>query len=502
MWQPLVRRALFALAILVPAIPAAHAEGEAGIVLFANGDVTATSQNGVARELKRRSPVYAGDSLRTGAGARAQVRFTDGGIVALKPASELRIDDYAYRAGSSEQKSILSLLKGGFRTMTGAIGKQTRSDYRVNTPVATIGIRGTLYETSYVEGEGLSLGVWDGGISACNSSGCLDLGMNADHRFGFVPLNGPGHGQDELPPGIGGDVVGGEVDNALGKLADALLPRNGVSPDGLTGPAADLTRSTYPKVGYALVMGSGVVAANFASAGIYNDLRAQGPVVTDWALVDNASGAEFSAAAPVPCGVSTCASWSASVTNTFSGSPVVWGSWNHVDVGLAAGDTSPATLANNGYFVIADAVSPETVTSFGVANPTLYVYLLGGEFDMSGHLASSRGGSMAVDFSAGTVTGNLYVSDLTGNSWNLNLNGAVANGALTLGLGASSLFTPAGGVAGQERAVTGHVEGMFYGVGTVQGVLGGVDAATVGTNPLSGDVETLKGVFQMDVNGG
>ena len=48
-------------------------------------------------------------------------------------------------AGASH--AFFSLLKGGFRTVSGLIGKINHEDYSVATPVATIGIRGTDYLT-------------------------------------------------------------------------------------------------------------------------------------------------------------------------------------------------------------------------------------------------------------------------------------------------------------------------------------------------------------------
>src|SRR5690606_6300950 len=121
--------------------------------------------------------------------ASAQVRFPDGSIVALKPGSELRLDAYAYGGKGGKNESVMSLLKGGFRTVTGAISQLSREAYKVNTPVATIGVRGTVYEATLGD-NGLNLGVWDGGITACGEGGCLDLGLDSDFRFGVVPPQG------------------------------------------------------------------------------------------------------------------------------------------------------------------------------------------------------------------------------------------------------------------------------------------------------------------------
>lgn len=493
----LARPFVAALLAVVLLVPSARAAGEAGVILYASGSVTATSGNGVTRELARRSPVYAGDLVRTKADGRAQIRFTDGGIVALKPASELRLDEYAYGSGG-DQKSVMSLIKGGFRTMTGAIGKLNKADYKVNTPVATIGIRGTLYEVWFDEHSGLGLGVWDGGISACNGNGCLDLGMNADHRFGFIPLDGSLNGQDSEPHGIGAGadigmglsesnlaaLLAGATTSSGNPLGNTLLPR------GLSGAQPGvLARSNYPQIAYALIPGVGVIASSYASS----NLNLAGGLVNGWSFVDNASGVEFSAASPY------LSSWYASV-DTFSGSPVISGNWLRVNVGLSAGDPNPALSTNPGSFYMANYVSPQDVMAFAQRVPLMYLYMNTSRFEMSGLPAAFAYGNLAINFGADVVTGNIRVGDNNTNAWNLNLTGTTTNGVLSLALAPTSTFT-SGTTAAISLPVAGSVSASFYGTGTVSGVIGGLSASTVGANPLSGNVETLRGIFRIDSGG-
>src|SRR5437879_10213367 len=90
-------------------------------------------------------PVQSGDTIRVGPASNAQIRMTDESIVGLRPGTVLRIDAYEY-SGQAEPRSLFSLLKGGFRTVTGAIGRlHSRERYAVRTPTATIRIRGPPY---------------------------------------------------------------------------------------------------------------------------------------------------------------------------------------------------------------------------------------------------------------------------------------------------------------------------------------------------------------------
>ena len=203
------------LLILMPLARAADASEIAGRVIVTIGKCVARNSEGDERALKRRSPVYASDTVLTGRGARAQIRFTDGSLVSLRPDSELRIREYHY-AGKADgtEKGAYSLLKGGMRTISGVIGKKHKENYEVTTPVATIGIRGTDYEA--VLDNGLSVAVWHGGITVTNDAAKLDLGVQATYRFAFVPSS------SEAPRGLM------TPPNSLG---EPMAPSNDSSPE-------------------------------------------------------------------------------------------------------------------------------------------------------------------------------------------------------------------------------------------------------------------------------
>lgn len=196
----------------------AYADDSAGVVVIALGEIVATGPDGALRRLKRRSPFYEGDTILTGQKGRAQLRFNDGAIVSLSEDTELRIDRFAYSENGGEQKSFVTLVKGGFRTITGAIGKSDPDDYQVKTRAATIGIRGTSYELVQ-NADGLSVGVTKGGITVRNSAGTLDLGQGA--AFNYAVVRGratPPIGQLKPPPAFTQPQGSGapETDNAEG----------------------------------------------------------------------------------------------------------------------------------------------------------------------------------------------------------------------------------------------------------------------------------------------
>ena len=116
----------------------AWAQPEAGIVIVASGNVTANQEGQPGRALKRRSIFYTGDVIVVGEKGKAQVRFQDGTILSLTSGTRLRIDAFQYSGDTDNDNdtNIVTLLKGGFRTITGAVAKKNPAKHRVNTPVA------------------------------------------------------------------------------------------------------------------------------------------------------------------------------------------------------------------------------------------------------------------------------------------------------------------------------------------------------------------------------
>lgn len=118
-----------------------------GTVSQLSGTISVQKPDGSVRLLARNSEVARGDTLNTERDSFAQVKFTDGAVVTLKPNTRFRIEDYAFdQADPARDNSAFALLKGGLRMITGLIGKRGNQDaMRMGTATATIGIRGTTF---------------------------------------------------------------------------------------------------------------------------------------------------------------------------------------------------------------------------------------------------------------------------------------------------------------------------------------------------------------------
>ncbi len=144
------------------------AQDAAGKVVFAQGTPTATNTAGVQRSLARGSEIFSGDRLITDNG-RLQLSMVDGAFISVQPNSEYQVETYNYTGtpDGTEQASY-RLVKGGVRAVTGLIGRQNPEAYKVNTAVATIGIRGTGHNTRICAGDcggrpdGLYHQTWEG----------------------------------------------------------------------------------------------------------------------------------------------------------------------------------------------------------------------------------------------------------------------------------------------------------------------------------------------------
>lgn len=156
-------KALYAtfLVMLLPVV----AQASSGRILYVNGHVT-VERSGKLYRAVRNAKLIEGDTLNTGKTGRMHVRMADRTLFSLKPNTSFTIETFKFsgetpakaaaapsstRTTASTDRSLFRLVKGGFRAITGLIGKRNRSAFGVNTPVATIGIRGTSFVAQLTE---------------------------------------------------------------------------------------------------------------------------------------------------------------------------------------------------------------------------------------------------------------------------------------------------------------------------------------------------------------
>lgn len=156
-----------------------------GQVILSVGDNQAVNSKGVTRTLKRGSNVYEEERVETGERGRVHIRFTDGSRINMKPETTLQLAHFEFSSREPESgEAVFQLLRGGLRTITGKIGKSNPENYKFQSVLATIGIRGTVYEVYVCDrccaeqnqvNEGMAGGVERGGITVDALVGKADV---------------------------------------------------------------------------------------------------------------------------------------------------------------------------------------------------------------------------------------------------------------------------------------------------------------------------------------
>ena len=155
-----------------------------GQVVKTRGKTFAISSKNKKRDLDIGSEIFVGDRLYTGVTGFMRLHMIDDAKIDLRCNSEMLVEDYQLlRAGN---RSVIYLLKGSLRKITGSIGKVANDIYEMKTPMATVGVRGTDYAIrvlqSYgcdgsldVNSDGMFVKVNAGGIDLTNNNGSLAL---------------------------------------------------------------------------------------------------------------------------------------------------------------------------------------------------------------------------------------------------------------------------------------------------------------------------------------
>ena len=161
------------------------------------GELRVTDQAGRIRTVYSGDAINEGDTLDTGKVLSTQITMEDGGELTLRPGTRIKIDKFSFNGKiDGTERSFYSLYQGGFRSITGLIGKANKQSYRVTTPSGNIGIHGTDHEVVYIPEDSSSAvaGVYNkvnmGGTTLSTNEGAIDI------RPGEMGYAG---GMDKLP---------------------------------------------------------------------------------------------------------------------------------------------------------------------------------------------------------------------------------------------------------------------------------------------------------------
>jgi ferric-dicitrate binding protein FerR (iron transport regulator) len=107
------------------------------------------NHSGQDRPLAIGNRVFQNDRISTGANSVAQLMFTDHTTLSVGPRSQVTLDRYVYDPNRGAGEVAVGFAGGAMRFVTGS---QAPQNYQVRTPVATIGVRGTIVDLLMANG--------------------------------------------------------------------------------------------------------------------------------------------------------------------------------------------------------------------------------------------------------------------------------------------------------------------------------------------------------------
>ncbi|TMI39587.1 MAG: FecR domain-containing protein [Betaproteobacteria bacterium] len=500
-------RSLTVLLILLSAPGLALAQ--AGRFLLAVGDVAVARGQAEIRAATG-TPVQSGDTIRVGPASNAQIRMTDESIVGLRPGTVFRIDAYEY-SGQAEPRSIFSLLKGGFRTVTGAIGRlHSRERYAVRTPTATIGIRGTHYTVVHCDNDcgadrgsianGTYGGVTDGRIEVVNQTGEHEFAANT---FFYVASAGTAPQNLIAPPNFLYDRLEGQARSrgSQGNESSETLARAGLNAESRpsevppppqpssfivteqrTSSGQPAVLAAAPALGFAGAWTSATGGANSVTAFVSSEMLTRtgsgtSQTLTAFNIPGTASGAATALGPINESGGFDPGDGSVNAN---------WGVWTSGSITDGIGTT---IIPGGAHYIFGNLTPPEVIAA---RTGTLLMFAFAGTTPTSNIGSFSSGTSpsqtyptLSLNFDTRSVQVGGFSWSFGASAFNFSQGGAGTIFAVP-GRGAGINANLVGTFSGSLPA-TAAMSGAFFGpAGDHLGVGIGVTSASTGSAPVSG----------------
>jgi hypothetical protein len=455
------------------ACPLAALASTAGVFQFVAGDVRLMPLEGSERKPSKGMPLSVGDTVTTGSGAMAQIKMGDGAVVVVQPESRLTVTVFSYTGKEDgSEKVVYHLEQGGFRTVTGAIGRKNKSSYLIETPIAQMGVRGTDHESYYFPpaGAGITLGPRPGAYNKVNvgqtflrsRSGEVVIGPN---QVGYVASAQAEPGLLPAVPEFFNRAVAprsARLRNSEGPMAAAghSVPQVeqpvSIVTAGVSGTGG-ISLSTLPPVSTPgpIVPASGSVAAYIELVGLPVARSAANPIIAPALALLGSAGGD--------------ATWG-----------VNWGSWQ---AGVATVNGS-LTVGSTHFAETNNLTSATQLAALGSGLVTATYSYLGGPSPTSqlGTQGTITSLAVGVNFATRSITSYSVAAREGLNNWNASGSGSMAqftagSGIALTGTCSACLVLPApasgtahgafvGGAA--ERMITSF--GLSSGVQAISGV--------------------------------
>ena len=225
--------------------------------------------------------LYEGDTLKTESSGHIHVQLRDSGVISIRPNSELQIEVFRFDEANPQASSVkFNLIHGTTRSVSGAAAESAKHRFRLNTPIAAIGVRGTDFVVSATNDSLMTL-VNQGGVvvapfsDQCSAQGFGPCSFNAveldDQSTQMIEFNS----DMPIPLGPENQVFEAFSQNAssIAQAAEQPASSNN-STDGVTAPIEDDT-----------VTAKQVVTETVSSLDLEDEAKEQAPYSTGFTPV-------------------------------------------------------------------------------------------------------------------------------------------------------------------------------------------------------------------------
>jgi hypothetical protein len=194
---------------------------DAGRIIFAAGKASVGEQPAVEGGM-----VQEGQLLATGSDGYIYIKTADNGLFVVRPGSQARIATYHIdKVNPANTQVKFELLSGVARSKSGDAVKQARQNFRFNTPVAAIGVRGTDF-TVFTDNQTSRVAVLTGAVVVSGfAGGCSPEGVGPCQGAASRELSAAQRGQ--------------LLQVTRGQAAPQLLSGSPLSPDMVSPPRSD-----------------------------------------------------------------------------------------------------------------------------------------------------------------------------------------------------------------------------------------------------------------------
>jgi hypothetical protein len=218
------RKIALAAALSAAIIPAVTLGQEVGITAVVRNDVKVTTPaNPTLHKAIPRERIALGNDIVTGGSSMTQLLLLDKTSFTVGANARVRIDRFVYDPARNASSVSTSVAKGAFRFMSGRALKNGSEGSTIKTPVASIGIRGTIVEGA----------VGKEAIEIARREGVIDRNTIADpETASLIVLRGPGRNAQSVQRGAIDVTVGDQVIPLEDAGMALFIPGPGQAPIG------------------------------------------------------------------------------------------------------------------------------------------------------------------------------------------------------------------------------------------------------------------------------